>query len=203
MTLLSGTSFTGSGLHRINGSGIVNVAAPLTISPSFELAASGTLDGTNVVIFSGPFTWSGGTMDSSAGGGKTVFTNSATVSINSGNPKTLYRRLVDNYTTANWSAGQIISGGNGQAWNNMGGSVFDVQTDLSLAWAGFGSFLTFNNNGTLKKSAGAGLATFVAFVNNANVVSSQSGTFSLEGGGSNSGNFNANTSCTLNFGNGT
>src|SRR5436190_13103089 len=124
-------------------------------------------------------------MDSSAGVGKTVFTNSASVSINSGNIPTSYPRVFPYTTLFRSSAGQIISGGNGQAWNNMGGSVFDVQTDLSLAWAGIGNYLTHTNNATLEKSAEDGGATFVAFVNNANVVTSQSGTLSLDGGGSN------------------
>src|SRR2546423_13387745 len=97
-------------------------------------------------------------MDSLAGGGKTVFTNTASVTINSGNTKTIYRRTVDNYTTANWSAGQFNAGVSA-VWNNQGGSIFDVQGDLLLAYAGGGNPLAFNNSGTLKKSSGAGAVT--------------------------------------------
>src|SRR6185436_7535907 len=142
-------------------------------------------------------------MDTTAGGGKTVFTNSAAVTINTGNLKTLFRRVVDNYTTVNWVAGQINSGGGGQTWNNKSGSMFDIQADLLLAWAGFGNFLTFNNEGTVKKSAGGSLAALTAFLNNANLVTCQSGTLSLDGGGFNTGTFSANATCILNFGGGT
>src|SRR5690349_441009 len=130
-------------------------------------------------------------MDNASGGGKTVFTNTATVSINTGNTKTFYRRTVDNYTTVNWSAGQINAGFSA-TWNNMGGSTFDVQGDLLLAFAGGGGLMSINNNGTLKKSTGASEAILNAAVNNANLVTSLSGTLTLNGGGVSSGTFNAN-----------
>jgi hypothetical protein len=175
--LLTGSSLIGAGLHRVNG-GTFNVASLLTVGPSFELASPGTLDGTNTVIFVGPFTWSGGVMENSVGGGRTVFTNTATVTLNN-TTKTLYRRTVDNYATVNWTAGQWNAGFN-CVWNNTGSGVLDIQGDLLLQYGGGGTQLTFNNSGILRKTSGAGTASMNVIVTNYSAVSSQSGTLNFQ-----------------------
>src|SRR5207237_10244678 len=82
----------------------LNGASSLETNTVFNLSG-GVLDGTGELMAKGVFAWSAGTMDSLAGGGKTIFTNSASVSLSSGNLKTLYRRTIVTYTTVNWSSG--------------------------------------------------------------------------------------------------
>jgi len=172
-TFLGGANFTGSGLFRVNG-GTLNFAAATVMNRAFELAANGTIDGTNLTIFSGPFTWSGGTMDSSLGpGGRTVFTNTASVSINTSAAKSLFRRIVDNYTVVNWTGGVVNEGGSG-TWNNFAGATFDIQGDLTMTNT-VADPITFNNFGTLRKTAGTDGALFSCNITNAGTVRSQSG----------------------------
>src|SRR5206468_11051770 len=144
----------------------------------FELAADGTIEGTSVAVFSGPFTWSGGAMDSLFGGGKTVFFFSVIVHLPSSTLfpyTTLFR---SNYTTAAWSAGQFNAGLNA-VWNNQNRSSIHVKSSFVKPYAGGGAHLAFNNSGTLKKSSGAGMATLQIAVNNASLATCQSGTLSL------------------------
>ncbi len=85
---------------------------------------------------------------------------------------------MDNYATVNWTAGSI-SAGVAPVWNNTMGSVFDMQADVVIAYAGSG-YLTFNNHGTLKKSAGGGTSTLQCVTTNTGKVQPQSGTLDLQ-----------------------
>ena len=154
----------------LNGPGLLETNTIFNLS-------GGTLDGTGQLLVKGVFNWSGGVMDSTSGGGKTVFTNSATVSITTGSTKFFYRRTVDNYTTVTWNGGAIYAGGS-CTWNNKGGALFDIAGDLTWLLAIAGNPV-FNNDGTLRKSAGSGTSSFQAYVANNNLVSAQSGVLDL------------------------
>src|SRR5712691_4744967 len=133
------------------------------------------------------------------GTGKAIFTNSSTLSITTGNNKFL-NRTVDLYTTnAVWSAGLLYSGG-AATFTIKPGAIFDVAGDLSAPFSGYVNYLTCANQGVLRKSVGAGGASLTWIVNNTGIVSAQNGLLDLVGGGSSSGNFNAASGATLNFG---
>jgi hypothetical protein len=159
------------------------------------------LDGTGTNVFAGAFNWSSGVMDSTGGGGRTVFTNAAAVSITTGNLKSHYRRTIDSYATVNWTGGQVNTGFSA-VWNNYSGALFEIQNDLTAAFVG-GSAAVFNNSGTLRKSGGAGTANFQYGVNNALVVSCSSGASSLGGGGTSGGSFSTSAGAFLDFSGGT
>jgi hypothetical protein len=79
--------------------------------------------------------------------------------------------MLDNAGTAVWRAGGLTIA-NGAVWNNLPGSVFDVQNDVKLNGYLGG---TFNNQGTFRKSAGSGTTTIgVSFTNQ--------GTFAVRSG---------------------
>ena len=148
------------------------------------------------MVFAGPFTLERG--HDGDGGRRTVFTNTATVTLN-GTLKTFQQRTLDNYTTVNWTAGQLNIGF-GATWNNYG--TLSIQGDHGTGAIG-GTAPVFNNAGTLVKSSGAGSANFGFVLNNASSVLSQSGTLSLVNGGLSTGAFTANGSCFLDFSGGT
>ena len=176
-TLLAGTRFEGDGLFTVwqnYTATTLSFAAPILITNRFELNNGGVIGGTNVGIFAGPFTWIGGQLGEA---GRTVFTNSATVTITTGNTKRLRTRTVDNHTTVTYSGTALLADNFG-VWNNQSGSVFDVQNDYGIAFGGLGGYATFNNFGTFKKSAGTALADTQLNMRNAtagSIVRSQTG----------------------------
>jgi len=88
-------------------------------------------------------------MDSALGaGGKTVLTNSATVSITTGSTKFFIRRTVDNYTAVTWNGGTIWAGYS-CTWNNKANSLFDIVGDLTWFNAYAGNPVFVNVNGLL------------------------------------------------------
>src|SRR5262249_45603842 len=133
------------------------------------------------------------------GSGKITFTNASVLSITSGNNK-FFNKSVDLYTTnAVWSAGLLYSGG-AATFTVQPSGIFDVAGDLSAPYSGYVNYLVCANHGVLRKSTGPGSAALAWVVNNTGSVSSLSGLLDLQEGGSSSGNFNAATGATLNFG---
>ncbi|KAF0176670.1 MAG: repeat-containing protein [Limisphaerales bacterium] len=173
-TLNDGASFTGAGTNQIAG-GTVNVNAGATASAAglFELS-SGTLGGTGtfLVTSGSQFNWPGGTMAGTTG--VTVITNGATLIASSGADKDLRRRL-DNYGTVTWTAGRIL-GHATPTLNNYAGALFDAQVDATLFDSADGTVKTFNNAGTLRKSAGTGTTTVYGTFNLGGTANVQTGT---------------------------
>jgi hypothetical protein len=104
-----------SGTQTVNVASTIltlNGANTFATNTAFNLSG-GTLDGTGTAVFAGSFTWSGGVMDSTTAGGKTVFTNSATVNLTTANVKVHYKRTIDNYSTVNYPGDNFQAGGNG------------------------------------------------------------------------------------------
>ena len=177
--LTNGASFSGAGTNRING-GTVSVLtnATVTAAGTFELV-TGTLGGDGV--FSAPagsqFNWKGGVM---GGSGKTTIATGATLVVSEVADKSLNRRL-DNAGTLTWTAGRII-GDNTPVLNNLGGGLFDVQTDTTLFESNDQTIKTFNNSGTVRKSAGTGTTVFNGTFNNSAILELKKGILSLPSG---------------------
>ncbi len=158
--------------------------------------ASGTLSGTGTLI--GTLNWTGGIFG--PGGTLTIATNGTLVA-SGATDKSLNRQL-DNLGTITWTAGRII-GDSSPVLNNQAGALFDVQTDARLFDSNDGTVKTFNNSGTVRKSAGTGTGTWNGLFNNASLLSVQSGGVSLAGGGASSGAFTVASGTVLSFTNGT
>jgi uncharacterized repeat protein (TIGR01451 family) len=197
------------GTHDISGAvfasagGLVSLTAgTLTSSTTTDFNdnfthSGGTLTGTGIYNFDFPVNWTGGTW---SGSGSSVIAAGNTLTINGS--VTLQARTISIFGTINFAAG-TINHGIGAVINNQSGGVFDIQNDLNFVFNQGGARTTFNNAGTLKKSAGGGTATFDADLANTNLVEIFAGTLNFTGGGSSSAMFVPNTSTLLRFGGGT
>jgi len=134
--------------------------------------SDGNLAGTATLTVTGLTTWSGGTM---GGGGRTIAAGG--LRLTSAFPKILDDRIIDNQADAVWSDGDLRGGGfRGGVINNLPGATFDIQA-AGVAFDG----PTFNNFGTLRKSAGAGTVSFNAVLNNTGTVELRVGTLTVTG----------------------
>ena len=184
--LTNGTTFTGPGTNRISN-GAVNVSAGATVSHTgtFELTGGALGGAGNFTVSAGSqFNWTGGTMQT--GGVFTVAAGGAMAWSGSGT-KTL-RRQLDNAGTVTWSGG-VILGNNHPTLNNQAGGVFDIRVDSTFFSTTDSSVRTFNNAGTLRKTAGAGSTTWEGVMNNTGTVEVQVGTLVFNGSGLSSGAF--------------
>jgi len=194
-TLDGSASITSSGTVSFT-SGTVNFNGTHTIAGTAALSGGGTISGTGTLTVTGLLTWTSGTM---SGSGRTIANGE--LNISGAFSKFLSGRTLDNAGAATWSdTGNIWgSGGSGGVINNLPGATFEVRNDT--AFIGFNA--TFNNAGTLIKSAGTGTTQIDGVFNNSGTVDVQSGTLQLRNGGTSSGTFEGAEGTTLNFSRGT
>ena len=147
------------------GTATFNTSATI---PSLTLTG-GTLSGSGNVTVTGNSTWGGGTMD---GTGTTIFDTGATVTMNGTPTYTTLSRPLQNLGTIDYSSAAYYLQLDGATLTNDG--TFNVLTDVLLY--AYGTSPLFQNNGTLRKTAGAGSMQFYAPLTNAGVVQVGSGT---------------------------
>jgi hypothetical protein len=174
--------------------GTLDIAAASNLSDTFTLNG-GVLAGSGDVTLSGPFTWAYGTL---AGTGATIANGGITFNGSNTNARNLDGRTLANGGTAVLQEG-FLTAYNGATLTNQPSATFDFQGDHFLYVSTGGA--TFDNLGTVTKSAGSGMTTIAATFNNSGLVEVQSGTLSLNGGGTHSGTFQGSGS--LYFGGGT
>ncbi|MCM0590374.1 MAG: Calx-beta domain-containing protein [Gloeotrichia echinulata DEX184] len=188
----TGGSLTGSGVISISGGTVsVNEATASEVN-NFTLSG-GNLTGTAdlTIETGGTFNWTGGYQ---TGAGKTIIQGTATLS---GNNKFLGSRTIENQGTTTWTGGDIYLY-DSAVWNNTDTGVFDIQSDRYFYhWQGNQPKL--NNAGTLKKTNSTGTTYISTQFNNTGTVQVSSGTLNLQGGGTSSGIFKADTGGTLLF----
>lgn len=156
----------------------------------------GTLTGTGDVTVTGLITWTGGTI---SGAGR-VHANGG-ISASGFDLMRLEGKILDNVATATWTGSAIFEAGNGAVFNNLAGASFIVQADRVFRNRPIGPPPIFNNAGTVVKQAGSGTTSFQAIAfHNSGIVTVQTGTLSLAGGGNHVGSFQVAMSATLAFG---
>ncbi|NCO36038.1 MAG: hypothetical protein AUJ92_17565 [Armatimonadetes bacterium CG2_30_59_28] len=138
----------------------------------------GTLSGVGLLDVSGTLTWTSGTM---SGSGVTTIPAGATLNISGNTDRLFQSRTINNLGTTTWTGTGRILGEYGAVFNNQSGGVFDIQNDVEFQ-SNYSTQPTFNNAGTLKKSAGTGTSTFSVKVNNTGTVVAQTGTLEFAGG---------------------
>ena len=180
-TFNSGTVFTGAGSVVVTSGSVFSGAIQ---SANLNLAG-GVQTGTNAEL-SGLAAWQAGTL----AGGWTLNTGS-TLALQGSGGKTFNGTSFTNKGTVAWQASSgdlaLISSA---SITNTG--VWNAQGDAALVYGG-GTASTFDNSGTLRKSAGAGTtqignSTSVGFTNSG-TVDAQTGTIAFGG----SQTFNAGT----------
>jgi fibronectin-binding autotransporter adhesin len=192
----SGGTVDLSGAYTVTGTttvsaGTVTFAQPVTLGALTVSGGTLTVDGDLTV--SGLLTWTGGTMNGSG----TTFAQ-GDISISGNNGKALAGRTLENAGTATWTGTSGITLSNNAVVTNDAGALFDARSDVAIS----GYSGTFNNAGTLKKSAGTGTTTINALFNNSGAVEAASGTLSFPAGGLDGGSFTADSGAALLFGGG-
>ena len=172
-TNVAGT-YNVTGATQVSGSGTVNFNS-VAASTVVLTVSGGTLQGSGTLTITGLFSWSGG-----AQAGTGVTNANGGMSISGTGTKTLATRTLNhgNNGMATWTGTGNINFNTSATLNNLMGATFDIQNNESMLSVG-----TFNNMGTLTKSAGAAVTAITAVLNNSGTVDAQTGTLSLNGGG--------------------
>jgi hypothetical protein len=155
--------------------------------------SGGTLTGPANITVDDGFTWTGGTL---SGTGDTVLDGTSSLTGSFFSP---LKRQVDNFGTATVVAGTSVTFENNAVWNNDAGSTFILPDSASLT-SFFSGGSAFNNAGTVEKTAPNGTSTIGVAFNNTGTVDVQFGTLSLNAGGTGSGTFTIESG-VLNIGN--
>ncbi len=179
----------GRSILTLNGGSIVNGNGQLTLT-----VGNSTVTGPGALTVNGTLNWASGTL---SGAGQIFIGSAGVATINGG--VTLTTRTFNNTGHVSWNSGNLTAG-NGAVINNLSGGTFDVTFDgrLNVGTAP----ATFNNAGEFRKTAGTGIANLILPFNNSGVVRAQSGTLSLDDGGTHSGLFSNTAGATVNFGGG-
>ena len=175
-----------SGTFTLNGDGQGNANATLNIS-------GGTWGGSGMLTLAGPLNWTGGLI---TGG---VQCNGGAIS-GAADKRLVGGRLV-NAGLLTFS-GPIFYAYSGASISNLATATFDITGDVGIIFAGSG-YGTIYNAGLFRKSGGTGTAGVAMTFNNTGTVLAQTGTLSLQNGGTNSGIYSATGAGTLSFGGGT
>ena len=180
----------GNVVLTVNGASVINANGQLNLTAaSSELIVSGDL------TVDGVLNWASGTM---TGAGITRIGSGGVLNI-SGNA-TLLARTLSNGGTANWTAGNLNID-SGAVISNLAAGVFNIGFDGRASTGGSGGGV-FNNAGVLHKTAGTLTANLILQFNNTGTVDIQSGTLSMDAGGSHTGSFNIVGGALAGFGGG-
>ena len=192
-TLDVGTTITGAGETQITSGTVTlaTVAAGVDAITAEKMRLSGgTLNGAGDlhVVAGGTFTWTGGILD-----GPGDINIAATAALNlSGSTKTLKSRTLNLASTTTWTGNNSMNTGLGATINNLPGAVFDMQINngRGIFFNQGGTRTVFNNQGTVKRTVDTGEAFIDAVFNNSGgTVDADTGTLTLRGGGTHTGNF--------------
>jgi len=193
-TLNEGGLFDGSGTVRLTGG---NLSADGTTNGTvyntnvaFDMTG-GELSGEGKSTIKGTMNWSGGTISIQ----NLNINSGATMNIEGASTKIIRygNGNINNSGTVNWWGDGDIKGAS-MTINNYSGAVFDCHNDATIYYdGGGGSTFLFNNEGTLKKSAGTGTSDFDNVItHNSGTILVESGTLEFSAGGSNSGTVTVN-----------
>ncbi|HEX9982410.1 MAG TPA: hypothetical protein VGF69_04025 [Thermoanaerobaculia bacterium] len=169
----NGGPVTGSGILRVNGTGTLQLGAPLSVA-QLELQNGGTIDGPANLDITGGGRWSGGTFRGSAATTATIGAG-ATFDVTDTNLHTLDGRGLTNDGTLRYLGDGTLSVENAAVLRNT--NTFDLQSAPAIQTATSGSIV---NSGTFKKTAGATANVNVTFTNSG-IVNADAGTLSLGG----------------------
>lgn len=168
----AGTSFTGSGSHRVTNNASFVGLQTIAAGTNVELSV-GNFSG-NAAQVEGILRYSGGTVS-----GTWTIANNSTLAYEGGTAKAFDAAALNNAGNLNWS-GSDLRLSSGSTLTNTG--VMTVSSDHNIAHAG-GAGVTVTNSGTFRKSGGTGITSIegATFVNNG-IVDAQTGTLRYASG---------------------
>jgi hypothetical protein len=177
---LTNSTISGAGIVYLNN-GAFHLTGTATTTTNV-LFTGGFFAGDNTII--GGLTWAGGNWNGATS--VTLATNSLLI-IASSSDLDMPSCIFTNFGTVNWQSGRVRGGLTpGSYIYNYG--VWNSQGDLTFNSDFQQQGLTFNNYGTLRKSAGTNSTMFnpngsLALLNNRGQIDIQSGSVVLNGGG--------------------
>jgi hypothetical protein len=196
---VTGGSLTIAGNSQLNAlavSGGTLTGNAVTVINALSLSG-GTFGGAGAVTVTGPTTWTGSDL---SGSGQMVAQGGLTISGSS--DKWLRGYRLTNAGPGTWTGtGWVVLTG-GPVFTNQAGASFEIQTDR-MFYQLTDPLGTFQNAGTVSKSAGTGTTEIQMAFHNTGTVQVQSGILLLDRGGISSGSFSVAEAATLNFGGGT
>jgi hypothetical protein len=187
---LNNATFTGGGTGRAQA-GTLTVNGTLN-APDFQLAGA-NLTGNHTI--NGTLSWLSGNMLGSGSMMTTTIPTGSVLNIGGGR-KDLSLRTISNSGTINWTSNGTMYLSNGTI-NNNAGSTFTARNDQCICPNGGSN--AFNNGGAFVKSAGAGETLFGIEFFNSGSAQVQTGTLTLNGGGSSSGSFDVFSGLLVRF----
>jgi len=216
-TLSSTSRVTGAGAVTFQGGttnilGVFSATSDLSVTggtasffqnltlPTLTMSGGTFYDAGNVTI-KGLLTWYGGSL---TGPGVTLAKGGVTLENMAGffqTGPTLDGRTFENAGTLTWLGGNV-STGNGAIFDNLAGATFAIETDATFD-SNFGQQSTFQNAGAVTKSVTTGVTHFNPLFDNTGSVDVLAGTVALNGGGSSTGTFTAESGAILDFSAGT
>ena len=158
-------------LHRIGRRGRAAEASRL-----FRSGLGLNVAGATFNFPAGLFQWLGGTLDGGAAG----FNNTGFITLAGADFKGLGGVLNNAGTIVHAGTGNLTLVTANGVLNNLPGGLYDLQGDVNFSGNAFIS--TFNNAGTLRKSAGAGISTNIGvdFQNIGGTIDVRTGEFQLK-----------------------
>jgi hypothetical protein len=194
----AGGATLGGSFQANSGAAINFTGGTYTLSspPNFQGPGTVQITTTTLNAFTGTFTLSGSTLV-----GQNTVAATGTINLNGtslGNGASLtiasnavlnlqtaitFSGVLTNQGTVNWLAGNVTVSTNGPTvtgaiWNQTG-ALFDIKCDQAL---NFNALLaTFNNAGSLRKSAGSGTTTITVKLDNTGTIQAQTGVIGAQG----------------------
>ena len=171
-TLSSPPNFQGPGTVQFTGGNLTLNAFTGTFTLNgIALVGQNTIAATGIINLNGT--------SLSAGGSLTVASN-AVLNLQTA---ITFSGVLTNQGTVNWVAGNVTVNTNGSgttgAIRNQAGALFDIQCDQTL---NFNSLLaTFNNAGSLRKSAGSNTTAITVKLDNTGTIQAQTGVIGIQG----------------------
>jgi hypothetical protein len=190
--LSAGTGLGGSSTitgNVVNGGAVDVHFSRDTLVITGTYTQTGNLTGGGTLTVNGLLTWAGGSIgpgELASGTRGTVNANGG-LSISGDTTKTLDARPLNDNGSGTWTGLGNLNMGNGAALNLLGSATLDIQNDQVIANT-LGGTATLTNAGLLRKSAGTGTTSMQLAFSNAGTVQVQSGTISLTGNFTNTGN---------------
>lgn len=185
----AGTSVTGTGILRVNGTLILN--APVSaeiVDVTSLLTGPGDLNITRNLL------WSSGTMN---GGAAINIPAGKAALLYGANPKTLDNRAFVNAGHTTWIDTGQISLVSGASFQNSG--LLEIGGDAALQYVG-GTGVTALNSGTMRKYQSNGTTTFSGVnFSNSGTINIETGTLRLSTSGTSTGPINLSAGTFLEF----
>ncbi|MBL8813974.1 MAG: carboxypeptidase regulatory-like domain-containing protein [Planctomycetaceae bacterium] len=196
VTIRPGSGGQGAGLFtlaadeslRIEGEDF-SVFQPSTLAGNV-LVSGGRIDGRQRVTLNGQNHWSGGSF-----AGQITIGAAGVLDISGAADKAISAQFENFGTVIHSGSGDVVdtANGSGSLWVNQPGSVYDFTGDDGRQLTS-----TFNNLGTVRKSAGSGESSFTEnFHNLGGTVEATQGKLKLSRGSSTGGTYNASAGAVL------